>query len=129
MIPPGEEITFAYTHKNITSDQYKINQVIYDHKNLAAEYTISSIVRWDIEELQDIQTDELSEQVSQVAETTTINTPVGTILIWSTDTAPEGWLLCDGSAINRDDYADLFAVIGETFGDGNNSTTFEIPDF
>ncbi|MCP4651641.1 MAG: hypothetical protein GY853_16390, partial [PVC group bacterium] len=46
-----------------------------------------------------------------------------------TDTAPEGWLLCDGSAINRDDYADLFAVIGETFGDGNNSTTFEIPDF
>lgn len=42
--------------------------------------------------------------------------------------AEAGWLLCDGSAVSRTDYADLFAAIGTTFGGGNGSTTFNIPD-
>lgn len=42
--------------------------------------------------------------------------------------APVGWLVCDGSAISRTDYADLFAQIGSTYGDGDGSTTFNLPD-
>jgi microcystin-dependent protein len=47
---------------------------------------------------------------------------------WPTTTAPAGWILCYGQAINRTTYADLFAVIGTTFGVGDGSTTFNLPD-
>jgi microcystin-dependent protein len=52
----------------------------------------------------------------------------GAIVAWPTATAPTGWLECDGSAISRTTYADLFAIIGETYGNGNGSTTFNLPD-
>lgn len=42
--------------------------------------------------------------------------------------APNGWLLCDGSAVSRTTYADLFAIISTTYGTGNGSTTFNVPD-
>lgn len=42
--------------------------------------------------------------------------------------ALDGFLLCDGSAVSRETYADLFAVIGTTFGAGDGSTTFNLPD-
>jgi hypothetical protein len=54
--------------------------------------------------------------------------PAGTVAHYSGDTAPEGWLVRDGSEISRTTYADLFAVIGETFGAGDGSTTFRLPD-
>lgn len=38
------------------------------------------------------------------------------------------WLMCDGSAVSRTTYAELFAVIGTTYGSGNGSTTFNLPD-
>lgn len=43
-------------------------------------------------------------------------------------TPPDGWLICDGSAVSRATYARLFAVIGTTFGSGNGTTTFSLPD-
>ena len=42
---------------------------------------------------------------------------------------PDGWLLCDGSAVSRDTYADLYAAIGDTWGEGDGSTTFNLPNF
>lgn len=42
--------------------------------------------------------------------------------------SPAGWLLCDGSAVSRDDFSDLFSVIGTKFGAGNGTTTFNVPD-
>ncbi len=42
---------------------------------------------------------------------------------------PAGWLLCDGSELNRIDFAALFSVIGTYWGAGNGSTTFNIPNF
>jgi len=53
----------------------------------------------------------------------------GMIQMCGKSTAPSGYLLCDGSAVSRTTYADLFAVIGETFGPGDGSTTFNLPDF
>lgn len=54
--------------------------------------------------------------------------PVGSINAWSTNTAPAGWQLCDGTAVSRTTYAALFAVIGETYGAGDGSTTFNLPN-
>ena len=54
--------------------------------------------------------------------------PTGSIVAYGADVAPTGWLLCDGSAVSRTTYADLFAVIGETYGIGDGSTTFDLPD-
>lgn len=50
------------------------------------------------------------------------------IRLWPTNTAPTNWMICDGSAISRTTYADLFAIVGTTFGVGNGTTTFNIPD-
>lgn len=55
-------------------------------------------------------------------------TPVGIIAPFGGSTAPAGWLVCDGSAISRTTYADLFAVIGTTYGPGDGSTTFNLPE-
>lgn len=42
---------------------------------------------------------------------------------------PAHWLICDGSEVGRTEYPDLFDCIGETYGAGNGSTTFNLPDF
>lgn len=56
--------------------------------------------------------------------------PVGTILAYSANgTIPSGYLLCDGSAVSRAIYPDLFNLLGETYGAGDGSTTFNLPDF
>lgn len=55
--------------------------------------------------------------------------PTGTILMWSTSSAPSGYLICNGGAIGRTTYASLFSVISTTFGPGDNSTTFNVPNF
>lgn len=54
--------------------------------------------------------------------------PVGSVFWLATQTAPEGYLICDGSAASRTEYADLFAAIGTTFGAGDGSTTFALPN-
>jgi microcystin-dependent protein len=52
----------------------------------------------------------------------------GTITMWAAATAPQGWVLCDGTARSRSTFADLFAVIGTTYGVGDGSTTFNVPN-
>ena len=54
--------------------------------------------------------------------------PVGSVTAFAGSTTPDGWLLCDGSAVSRTDYADLYAVIGDTYGAGDGSTTFNLPN-
>ena len=54
--------------------------------------------------------------------------PVGSIQAYGGTSDPAGWLICDGREVSRQDYADLFAVIGTSFGAGDGSTTFNIPD-
>jgi hypothetical protein len=56
------------------------------------------------------------------------DTPIGSIVPYGGTTAPSGWLLCQGQAISRTTYSDLFSAIGTTFGAGNGSTTFNLPD-
>ena len=55
-------------------------------------------------------------------------TPTGSLTMFAGSSAPSGWLLCNGAAVSRSTYADLFAVVGTTYGVGNGSTTFNVPD-
>jgi microcystin-dependent protein len=54
--------------------------------------------------------------------------PTGTIIINASQTAPEGFFECNGAEVSRVDYADLFQAIGETYGQGDGTTTFNLPD-
>ena len=53
---------------------------------------------------------------------------IGTIVPFAGSTIPDGYLTCDGTAISRTTYSDLFAVIGTTYGSGDGSTTFNLPN-
>ena len=54
--------------------------------------------------------------------------PEGTILPYGGSSAPSGYLLCDGTAYSRTTYSALYAIIGTAYGNGNGSTTFNVPD-
>lgn len=54
--------------------------------------------------------------------------PAGIVQMFAGSVAPTGWLFCDGAAINRVTYANLFAAIGTDWGVGDGSTTFNVPD-
>lgn len=72
--------------------------------------------------------------MTNFVDVTVSDAPTGTIILFGGNPSnlPQStgkWLLCDGSAVNRDTYADLFAVIGTTFGAGNGINSFNLPDF
>lgn len=54
--------------------------------------------------------------------------PTGAIIAYGSASAPTGWLTCDGSAVSRTTYSGLFSVISTTFGVGDGSSTFNLPD-
>lgn len=54
--------------------------------------------------------------------------PIGAIQAYAGTTTPTGWLICDGSAVSRTTYSELFEAIGTTYGTGDGSTTFNLPD-
>lgn len=55
--------------------------------------------------------------------------PPGLVFAWALDVPPDGALVCDGSDVSRVTYAGLFASIGTTYGVGDGSTTFGLPDY
>jgi len=57
-----------------------------------------------------------------------IGLPTGMIIPFAGNNTPPGYLLCDGSTVNRAEYAGLFAVIGTAWGNGDGSSTFHLPD-
>jgi microcystin-dependent protein len=56
------------------------------------------------------------------------SSPTGAVMAFAGASAPTGWLLCNGQAVSRTDYASLYAVLSTTYGSGNGSTTFNLPD-
>ena len=57
-----------------------------------------------------------------------VTVPVGTIIWSGKSTPPTGFLLCNGAAVSRTTYADLYSAIGTAFGSGDGSTTFNLPN-
>ena len=71
----------------------------------------------------------LADAASVVVTTQTlIGAPIATLQLFAGSTYPTGYLRADGTAISRTSYADLFAVIGTTYGVGDGSTTFNLPN-
>lgn len=54
--------------------------------------------------------------------------PAGAVQVFAMNSAPTGWLSCDGSAVSRTTYSSLFSAIATTYGTGDGSTTFNLPD-
>lgn len=71
----------------------------------------------------------VQEQLEPVKAAIVARLPAGFVAAWPGNTPPDGWLVCNGATISRTTYADLFAAIGTTYGSGDGSTTFKIPDF
>jgi hypothetical protein len=57
-----------------------------------------------------------------------VDTAIGMVAPFAMDSVPTGWLHCDGSAVSRDTYSLLYSKIGDTYGNGDGSTTFNLPD-
>ena len=57
-----------------------------------------------------------------------LGSPAGIVAPFAGTSAPSGWLACNGAAVSRTDYATLFAAIGTTWGVGDGSTTFTLPN-
>ena len=68
---------------------------------------------------------QLSLAIKQLA---SIGSPTGMIAFIHATDVPDGWLLCNGAAVSRTTYANLFAKIGVTYGSGDGSTTFNLPN-
>jgi microcystin-dependent protein len=72
--------------------------------------------------------EKMNEQVRDNLNYLKASLPAGVMMDWGGATAPDQWLLCNGAAVSRSTYAALFANIGITFGVGNGTTTFNLPD-
>jgi microcystin-dependent protein len=105
----GTTNTQTLTNKTLTSP--KINE------NVALTATATEL------NYVDGVTSAIQTQFNNIA-----SVPTGSVSMWVTGTAPTGWLLCQGQAVSRTTYATLFGVISTTYGVGDNSTTFNLPD-
>jgi microcystin-dependent protein len=75
-----------------------------------------------------VNTSEIANNAVTQAKTNNMLVPAGAVMAFAMNSAPTGWLAANGNAISRTTYATLFAAIGTTYGAGNGSTTFNLPD-
>jgi microcystin-dependent protein len=68
------------------------------------------------------------EVAGRIKDSTGFVSPVGSMMMYAGSAAPAGWLMCDGAAVSRTTYATLFSILGATYGAGNGSSTFNVPD-
>lgn len=98
---------------NITANQtIAVDSISFGNINVAAgvTVTVNAGITWTI-----------------VKDNRSAN-PTGSMILFASSVIPSGWLLCDGSAVSRTTYADLFHAIGITWGVGDGTTTFNLPD-
>lgn len=89
-------------------------------------------VRGPLDELTDTDKAQISDLIDNASYEVmnAVNViPIGTIAMYGGGAVPSKWLTCTGDAVLRADYPDLFDAIGEFFGPGNGTTTFNVPDF
>lgn len=119
----------GYVH-GVTSDiQTQINAKAADNAvvHLADAETISGVKTFSASPK--VPTAGITSDDTTAASTAFVRDimPAGVIVPFAGTTVPAGYLLCDGSAVSRTTYADLFAAIGTTYGAGDGNTTFNLP--
>lgn len=70
----------------------------------------------------------LTRKDAGVIDAGVVGAPTGSVVMYTAVSAPPGWLLCDGSAVSRTTYPDLWALLSTRFGAGDGSTTFNVPN-
>ena len=97
---------------------------VYDKRIVEADGSLT-----DVGALSDLLTTVKTSVVAAINELhANTGVPAGTVIYYAASTPPAGYLKCDGSAVSRTAYSALFAVIGTTYGAGDGSTTFQLPD-
>ena len=106
--------------ENSTTNQYPSAKSVYDIvKNIIPSALVGQTRKFLSNDGTELEWEEIKIEVE---------VPVGCIQYSGRSTVPEGWLVCDGSAIPRDEFANLFEAIGTTFGAGDGDTTFNLPN-
>lgn len=114
---------------DVTTFSAQTSNPIYGNSTTVTPETMQGI--WVIKAIGiiiDNNNTDISNILNGISELETRVTPTGTIYAFAGNNIPSGYLPCNGGAISRKTYADLFAVIGTTYGDGDGSTTFNLPN-
>ena len=101
--------------------------VIVNNTTGAFNVTVKTATGTGVQVPQGISSKVFSTGLNIQLETSTV--PTGSLMMWAANTAPTGYLLCNGAAVSRTTFAALFAILGTTFGAGDGSTTFNLPDY
>ena len=96
--------------------------------DITGDLSVSGTITGDLVGNADTATNATNDANGNPIASTYLPAVVGVVQAFAGRTTPQGWLLCDGSAVSRTDYAALYAVIGTTYGAGNGSTTFNLPN-
>lgn len=127
---PADPSTASYAAQSFTSTANQTAQSIWGYY---VTLTAGGALRWFEQFPAPVTIEFLADQLDITPRITLDDSEgnamlTGAIIEWPSDTVPAGYLLCDGSAVSRTTYADLFAVIGTTYGVGDGSTTFNLPN-
>lgn len=120
-----EDISTAVTSNttNITSNTTNIANVDGNIQNEFNE------LKTEVESELATQQSNIESQLNNLDDSVSTHiSPVGAIMAFAGSTAPSFWKICDGSVVSRQTYSALFTAIGTTYGAGNGSTTFKLPD-
>lgn len=135
------ESTSSSTTYNYTNGEEELITLLYDViSNYLLEADNVSRVDSDVLDYMLFQSEMSSSDISSVEANPTLMSiinnsnigsfvvPAGAVMPFAMSSAPDGWLECDGSAVSRSTYSTLFAQIGDDYGAGDGSTTFNLPD-
>lgn len=95
--------------------------------NLTTDYNNKLIVNKGIIVMESLDVEEINV-INDIYVNSIPYTPVGTVLSYAGITVPDGWLLCDGSEVNKTIYSRLFSVIGNLYGTPINNSNFVLPN-
>jgi microcystin-dependent protein len=120
---PQHSVRVGYVVKDSPQGSIFVDPDVGTHLEYLHDVTISSPSAGQVLTRNSGNTAWINQSLSVPAET-----PAGVISQFAGSSAPTGYLLCQGQAISRTTYSALFAVVGTTYGSGNGSTTFNLPD-
>lgn len=116
-----------------TNDALVYNAGVWNNKsigNITAAATTATPVTTDLIPFADVSDSNNTKKttIQGILDLVPSTNPSGVISAYAGSSAPSGWLLCYGQAISRTTYAALFSALGTTYGSGDGSTTFNLPD-
>ncbi len=115
---------------NELADAEKVNQnfetIRQAINNQESSVMDANIASEKIGKLYELETADKSSIIAAINE---IIQPAGIVIVGATASPPTGFLLCNGAKVSRQTYAKLFKAIGTTWGEGDGSLTFALPDF